>query len=276
MVELLVAHAEHEDEFVQPVIERFAPAYAAEIAEAHPRLECQMAELEVLADRAADACPEQARILTHRLYLGLASFTAEYLQHQEFEEFEVMVMLSQHLTFEELLAIDNAIVASIEPDMMAKSAALMLPAMNIEDQTDLFEGARNGVPPEVFQGMLMLARDGAGPGPLRRAAPGASASDRSLLGHQRGHGRAHALRVLRTVEAAIQHEHPVHLVAEDPPEEVEQHVVDLALQDDLEAAARVDASSLVPLRPPPVDLRVARRGLHRRCARASRGAPGCR
>ncbi len=41
--------------------------------------------------------------------------------------------------------------------MMAKCAALMLPAMNIEDQTDLFEGARGGVPPEVFQGMLMLA-----------------------------------------------------------------------------------------------------------------------
>jgi hemerythrin HHE cation binding domain-containing protein len=157
MVNLLVAHAEHEDGFVQPVIERFAPSYAAEIAGAHPRLEAQMAELEVLADRAADACSDQVRILTHRLYLGLASFTAEYLQHQEFEEFEVMVMLSQHLSFDELLAIDNAIVASIEPDMMAKCAALMLPAMNIDDQTDLFEGARVGVPPEVFQGMLMLA-----------------------------------------------------------------------------------------------------------------------
>jgi hypothetical protein len=157
LVGVLVAHAEHEDGFVQPVIERYNPAYAAEIAEAHPRLEAQMAELEVLADRATDACPEQVRLLTHRFYLGLASFTAEYLKHQEFEEFEVMVMLSQHLSVDELLTIDNAIVASIEPDMMARSAALMLPAMNIEDQTDLYEGARAGVPPEVFQGMLMLA-----------------------------------------------------------------------------------------------------------------------
>jgi iron-sulfur cluster repair protein YtfE (RIC family) len=157
MVTVLVAHAEHEDEFVQPAIERFSPEDAAEIAETHPRLEAQMAELEVLADRAADACPEQVRLLTHRFYLGLASFTAEYLQHQEFEEFEVMVMLSQHLPFDEIVAIDNAIVASIEPDMMARSAALMLPAMNIEDQTELYEGARAGVPPEVFQGMLMLA-----------------------------------------------------------------------------------------------------------------------
>ena len=158
LVGVLVAHAEHEDGFVQPVIERFAPTYAAEIAEAHPRLEAQMAELEVLADRASDACPEQARLLTHRLYLGLASFTSEYLQHQEFEEFEVMVMLSQHLTFDELLAIDAAIVASIEPDMMARSAALMLPAMNIDDQTELYAGARAGAPAPVFAAMLLLAQ----------------------------------------------------------------------------------------------------------------------
>src|SRR5262249_26562247 len=49
MVRVLVEHAEHEDGFVQPLIERFAPGYAEEIAEAHPRLEAQMAELEVLA-----------------------------------------------------------------------------------------------------------------------------------------------------------------------------------------------------------------------------------
>jgi len=158
LVAVLVAHAEHEDDFVQPEIARFAPAYADEIAEAHPRLEAQMAELEILADRAAESCPEQARILTHRLYLGLASFTAEYLQHQEFEEFEVMVMLSQHLTFDELLTIDNAIVASIEPDMMAACAALMLPAMNIEDQTELFGGMQAGAPPEVFAVALGLAQ----------------------------------------------------------------------------------------------------------------------
>ena len=29
--------------------------------------------------------------------------------------------------------------------------------MNVEDQTELYAGARDGVPPEMFQGMLMLA-----------------------------------------------------------------------------------------------------------------------
>ena len=120
-------------------------------------LEAQMAELEVLADRVAEACPAQARLLTHRLYLGLASFTAAYLQHQEFEEFEVMVMLSQHVSAEELRALDDAIVASISPEMMAQSLSIMVPAMNIEDQTELFTGIRNGAPPEVFAGLMGLA-----------------------------------------------------------------------------------------------------------------------
>ncbi len=116
-----------------------------------------MAQLELLADRAADSGPEEARLLTHRLYLGLASFTASYLQHQEFEEFEVMVTLSQHVSPEELRALDNAIVASIPPEMMAQSATIMLPAMNIEDQVELLGGVQAGAPPEVFAGMLGLA-----------------------------------------------------------------------------------------------------------------------
>jgi Hemerythrin HHE cation binding domain len=157
LVKVLLAHAEHENEFVQPVIERFAPEHAEDIATTHTALEAQMAQLELLADRAADSCPEQGRLLTHRLYLGLASFTASYLLHQEFEEFEVMVTLSQHVSPEELQALDNAIVASISPEMMAQSASIMLPAMNIEDQVELLGGVQAAAPPEVFAGMLGLA-----------------------------------------------------------------------------------------------------------------------
>jgi iron-sulfur cluster repair protein YtfE (RIC family) len=154
LVQLLIGHAQHEDEFVLPVIERFTPEYAEEITVAHTALEHQMAQLELLADRAADSCPERGRILGHRLYLGLASFTAAYLQHQEFEEFEVMVMLSQHVSPEDLRALDHAIVASLTPEQMAQSMPLMLPAMNIEDQAELLGGVQAGAPAEVFAGMM--------------------------------------------------------------------------------------------------------------------------
>jgi Hemerythrin HHE cation binding domain len=158
LVKLLVEHARHEEDFVQPVVEQFAPLYAEEILESHAQLEGQMAQLELLADRAGEACAAHRRLFTHRLYLGLASFTAAYLEHQEFEEFEVMVMLSQHVSAEDLRAIDDAIVASIPPEMMAQSLPIMVASMNIEDQSELFGAARMSAPPEVFAGMMGLAR----------------------------------------------------------------------------------------------------------------------
>jgi hypothetical protein len=164
LVNLLVAHADHEETFLQPVIEQFTPVYAEEIAETHARLEGQMAQLELLADRAAESCAEQRRLLTHRFYLGLASFTAAYLEHQEFEEFEVMVMLSQHMAPEELRAIDVAIVASVSPEMMGQALSIMVPAMNIEDQTELFGGMQAGAPAEVFAGAMGLAQTVLEPG----------------------------------------------------------------------------------------------------------------
>jgi hypothetical protein len=157
LVGLLVAHAQHEEDFVQPVVERFAPLYAEEIVESHARLEGQMAQLELLADRAGEACAAQRRLFTHRLYLGLASFTAAYLEHQEFEEFEVMVMLSQHVSADELRALDDAIVASIPPEMMAQSLSIMVPAMNIDDQSELLGAVRASAPPEVLAGVMGLA-----------------------------------------------------------------------------------------------------------------------
>jgi hypothetical protein len=69
-----------------------------------------------------------------------------------------MVMLSQHVSPEELRALDNAIVASISPEMMGQSLSIMVPAMNIEDQTELFSGMQAGAPPEVFAGAMGLAQ----------------------------------------------------------------------------------------------------------------------
>ena len=162
-VALLVEHAEHEDEFVQPAIERHAPTLATVVAREHEVLEAQMALLEVLADRAAGASGPAARLLTHELYLGLASFTAGYSEHLAFEELEVNVELSKALGPEALLAIDQALVASIPPDRMAVALGLMLPAMNADDRAELLGGAQQGAPAEAFAGMVEIARGALAP-----------------------------------------------------------------------------------------------------------------
>lgn len=157
LVRLLVSHAEHEDEHVQPHIERHAPTLAAIIERDHPVLESQLARLEVLADRAAGAARAEQRAMAHRLYLSLSSFSAAYLVHQEFEEAVVMPALGDAMTVDELAAVEHAIVSSIPPDEMRVALSLMLPAMNVDDRTELLSNMRAGAPPEVFAGVVALA-----------------------------------------------------------------------------------------------------------------------
>jgi len=153
---MLVTHADHEEVFVQPALEEHAPALAGEIIPAHRELEARAAALELLADRAVDSCPTDARLATHRLYLGLAGFTSAYMAHQEFEELEVMPALSAAVGVDELVAIDMAIIATVSPEEMVYSATLMLPAMNVEDRVELIGGMREGMPPEAFAGVWGL------------------------------------------------------------------------------------------------------------------------
>ncbi|QYG92698.1 hypothetical protein HC251_09810 [Iamia sp. SCSIO 61187] len=73
------------------------------------------------------------------------------------EERELMPALFDAIGFEATIAIHQAIVGSIQPDEMARSLAVMLPAMNLDDRAEMLGGMRAGAPAEVFQGVWSLA-----------------------------------------------------------------------------------------------------------------------
>lgn len=158
IVRLLVGHAEHENDFIGPLLDIHAPALGSVIADQHEQIEHQLAQLEVLADRAVGSAVADRRAVTHRLYLALASFTATFFQHMELEELEVNPTLSQAISVEGLREVEHELVASLSPEEVAQAAALMLPAMNVEDHVEWFGGMRAGAPPEAFAGVLGLAR----------------------------------------------------------------------------------------------------------------------
>jgi hypothetical protein len=54
-------------------------------------------------------------------------------------------------------AIHESILSAIPPDAMARSLALMLPAMNVDDRAEMLGGMRDGAPAEVFDGVWSLA-----------------------------------------------------------------------------------------------------------------------
>jgi hypothetical protein len=153
--QLLESHAEHEDAAVQPSIEQHVPHVAEQIAVDHLSFEARGESLVARATEAVDAGADSRRLL-HALYLDVASFTRTYLAHQDLEERVIMPALQAAIGVEAVLGIHQQIIGSIPPDEMARSLALMLPAMNIDDRTELLGGMRAGAPAEVFDGVWSL------------------------------------------------------------------------------------------------------------------------
>lgn len=157
VVEVLELHAHHEDSNIQPTLEVELPVLAERIAAEHEAIDGRLAQLVDLADEAADGSQPGRREQLHRLYLELATFTGEYLAHQDVEERVVMPALEAAIGVEATGAINHAIVSSIPPDEMARSLAFMLPAMNLDDRAELLGGMQAGAPAEVFAGVWSLA-----------------------------------------------------------------------------------------------------------------------
>jgi hypothetical protein len=175
-VQFLLDHAEHEDRVIQPVLEARLPDIAARIAVDHPALEARMEVLVALADQAEVAPRAQQRRRVHRLYLELASFTSAYLAHQDVEERVVMPALDAAVGVEAVLAMHGAIVGSIPPEHLAVGLSMMLPALNVDDRTELLGGMRATVPAPVFEGVWGLA------GSVLRPADHAAVAERLGIG----------------------------------------------------------------------------------------------
>ncbi len=157
IVGLLDDHAEHEDAAIQPVLERELPDLAAKIAVDHEAFEARTEALVAMAEEAAALDAPDPAHRVHGVHLAVASFTGAYLEHQDVEERVVMPALEGAVGVEAVVGIHQAILASIPPQEMAKSLALMLPAMNVDGRTELLGGMQAGAPAEVFEGVWSLA-----------------------------------------------------------------------------------------------------------------------
>jgi hypothetical protein len=154
---LLESHAHHEDDFFQPVVEAHQPHIAELVAKDHERFEVRFRDITEMALSLGDGPGSDVRFVTQQLYLELASFTGAYLQHQDFEERVVNPAMEAAIGAEALRELDAALVASIPPHEMADALAVMLPAMNVDDRSELLGGIRAGAPAEVFAGIWGLA-----------------------------------------------------------------------------------------------------------------------
>lgn len=154
-IDLLVLHAHHEDLVIQPVLEQQLPSLFAKIATDHESLDARMDFLVALA---SDLKGGSRRAAVHELYIELASFTGTYLLHQDVEEREVGPGLELAIGPEAVTALHMAIIAGIPPQDLVGALAVMFPAMNVDDRTELLGGMQATAPAEAFNGVWSLAK----------------------------------------------------------------------------------------------------------------------
>ena len=158
LMDLCELHVKDENFFIHPALERAQPGSAARIAAEHVTHLDGIADLRDLAAFTANTQGAARSAALFRLYHALALFVAENFEHMHFEETVHNPVLWAHYSDAELIAIEQALVASIPPQAMAKALPWFVRAMNAPERVAMLTGMRAGMPAQVFEGVLEMAR----------------------------------------------------------------------------------------------------------------------
>jgi hypothetical protein len=149
------SHLEHENAFLHPAIEARRPGGSRRIAGEHVEHGEAIAALSAEAAmlRAAPSGP-----LALRLYRHLAVFIAENFHHMQVEETVHNELLWAAYTDEEILGIQDRLLATLEPSERAMVLRWMTPALPPAERAEWFAGMRQQMPPEAFAMVMDAAR----------------------------------------------------------------------------------------------------------------------
>jgi hypothetical protein len=164
----IVAHGEHEECFIHPLLRAHAPELADALDAAHMELDARLDQLREVASAYASA-PGDPNVL----YRALAAFTATYLDHLAVEEGEALPALWGGCTDEELLGILISFKGSRSDTENLTSLAAQLATLNPPEIAQLLAAGLGPVPvsdlAELLATLLTPAQLGALRAPERAA-----------------------------------------------------------------------------------------------------------
>ncbi|MBR9882722.1 MAG: hypothetical protein GYB21_03315 [Oceanospirillales bacterium] len=161
VIELLAlcqAHLEHENTFIHKAILAARPNLHLITAEDHLEHERAISRLrgDVSTIREVTEAGGQAPLL--QLYRNLAIFVAENLQHMHVEETLNARILWDHFSDEQILAIEEQLVAALTPDEQFDALIGMLTYIAHSERIELLHALSGQMPPEVFNQLFVSLR----------------------------------------------------------------------------------------------------------------------
>ena len=158
LLDMCRSHLDKENEYIHPAMEARRPASSARTAQDHVGHERAIGEIEADVRAVESVSGEVRTVAAAKLYRHLAVFVAENFTHMEVEETENNAVLWATHTDAELMAIEQAIVASIPPEQKAVTLRWMAPSLTPCERAGLFTGLKRNVPDEIFASMLTLVK----------------------------------------------------------------------------------------------------------------------
>ncbi len=151
-------HADHEDHFVLPAIHQYEPSLVDSFEQEHVE-DHQLAEnLRILMAGFANIGTTEAKLLTgHSILHSFIAFMSFNLDHMAKEETVLNERLWRYYSDAELLELNEKIVAAIEPEEMAFTAAWMMKGMNNAEITGWLKAVQKNAPEVVFSCLFSIA-----------------------------------------------------------------------------------------------------------------------
>jgi hypothetical protein len=150
-VVLLREHHHHEDDFVQPLLVSLDQPLARLVDAGHDEINELLARIEERTAELARSSGDDAVRRGLEVYRLLTHFTAIYFEHLLIEEGDVMARLRERVSLRDLFELEMAIRTGISTNSMCDFIAVMAPAMNLEERTNMLFGMREGAPPEIYE-----------------------------------------------------------------------------------------------------------------------------
>jgi len=157
LLDLLEHHANVEDAFIHPAMHSRRPGSANDAVAEHLRSRSALRELRRQAE-VVDRGSQPRAAAALELYRHLSLFVAENLAHMHEEETANNAVLWAEFSDQELAAIHDRILASIDAQEMAQVIRWMAPSLTPFERSALFGALQAKAPAEVFQRLLEVAR----------------------------------------------------------------------------------------------------------------------
>lgn len=155
IAQTLREHSVHEDEYMHPLLARYAPEVLKKMDVQHATLDPALDTLAEQLRAVASAADRPAAGMA--FYAAINRYIGAYLEHLADEEDIANPILWERCPHDELAQAVARFRGSFALDQVATSFEFMLPALSAAERADLYKTVRENAPRSVFDTLLGVA-----------------------------------------------------------------------------------------------------------------------